>query len=56
MSCNCYSAGKNGGTTHSQGKKPNSVGAKVTHSSGKSSGVNRSGHPEGAPAQGKGVK
>ena len=50
-----YQAGKKGGsTTAEMGKKPNSVGTKVMHSSGKSSGTARDGDKSGAPAMGKG--
>ena len=55
MAMNCYSAGKNHGTTTaSMGKKPNVTGAKVMASAGKSSGTARSGDKSGAPAMGKG--
>jgi hypothetical protein len=50
-----YKAGKHhGSTSHSMGKKPNSVGAKVMASAGKSSGTRRDGDKSSAPAMGKG--
>ena len=53
----CYEAGKKTGSTHTtygMGKKPNSLGVKVTRSAGLDNQTNRSGDPKGAPAMGKG--
>lgn len=55
-----YSKGKTsslGGkhtVSHEMGKKPNSTGAKVAASAGKSSGTMRDGDKKGAPVMGKG--
>jgi hypothetical protein len=43
-------------TTYDQGKTPNRTGVKVTYDSGKSSGTDRGGAEQGAPAMGKGKK
>ena len=56
MASNCYPAGKKTGmgVTAGMGKRPNSTGAKVSASAGKSSGTKREGDAKGAAPMGKG--
>lgn len=54
---NCYEAGKKSGSTstsYGMGKKPNSLGVKVTNAAGKDSGTRREGDAKGAAPMGKG--
>jgi hypothetical protein len=61
MANNCFHAGKKPNmsgarTTYDQGKTVHTTGVKVTYDAGKSSGTDRGGAEQGAPAMGKGKK